>query len=188
MKRAPLALALLAIAACSSTTNNTTVIAADGGPGDGADASTPPPPPPPPPLDAGSDAGPAPTNPYGAPYPMLHLGTTARQGSTPGNVIPNYFFQGYHPNDTTQSTVSLADFYDPLQKKYDVVLIVLGTAWDPNTRAMVQAASTSTRKIVTVIALAEGANVGEAATFADVTAFQKLFRRRRTCSIRASRS
>jgi hypothetical protein len=85
-------------------------------------------------VDSGSLAA---TNPYGVPYPTANLGTQARSGTTPGNVIQNFTFLGYaNPTPGTltddkgsPTQISLADFYDPANKKYKVLHINASAMW-----------------------------------------------------------
>ena len=43
----------------------------------------------------GNSTGTVETNSYGKPYPTRNLGTEARSGSRPGNIMRNFKFQGY---------------------------------------------------------------------------------------------
>jgi hypothetical protein len=72
-------------------------------------------------------------NPYGVPYPTGNLGTNARAGSKPGNVIRNHKFQGYVFENGTLDTsalreIKLADYYDPQGQLGYKVLHIFGAA------------------------------------------------------------
>lgn len=72
-----------------------------------------------------------PTNPDGVPYPTDGLGGRERGAGHPGDRIPNLAFQAYVDGDRSKGlqTVSLADFYDPQQKRYKVLDIEVSASW-----------------------------------------------------------
>src|SRR5688572_5456105 len=75
---------------------------------------------------AGRDA-----NPDGVPYPTDSLGGIERASNRPGQRIPNFTFQAYVNGDRAKGlqTVSLADFYDPEQKRHRVLDIQISQVW-----------------------------------------------------------
>jgi hypothetical protein len=95
-------------------------------------------------FDDGDVAGHA-NNPDGLPYPTGQFGAQPRQGSIPGDTIPNFVFRGYVDGDTSGDlkTVSLADFYDPSGERNVVLHLMAAAMWCPvcadETDAMVAA-------------------------------------------------
>jgi hypothetical protein len=88
-------------------------------------------------TDGGGQMGLAPagsghdSNPDGVVYPGAPYGHNARAGTTAGNIIQNYKFLGY-PNGNPGAglqTVSLADYYDPCQKRYKMLHITVAGVW-----------------------------------------------------------
>jgi hypothetical protein len=73
------------------------------------------------------------SNPDGLAYPSpaVGYGHNARAGATPGSIIANYKFLGYPNADRTMGlqTISLADYYDPCQKRYKMVHITVAGVW-----------------------------------------------------------
>ncbi|HEY5242208.1 MAG TPA: hypothetical protein VIJ22_12105 [Polyangiaceae bacterium] len=163
------ALALAMLAACSSSTPADT---GDSGPacdpcGDDGDSST---------STAGHDS-----NPEGVPYPSPSggYGHTARSGNTPGSIIQNFKFLGYLNGDKTQpmTTISLADYYDPCNKRYKILHLSVAAVWcepcNEETDAVVAdiGASSSVLKndgVVFVQALDDGPTEGTPATVSDL--------------------
>ncbi len=77
------------------------------------------------------------TNPDGVPYPRKNIGFRARQGATPGLVIPNIgFVVGTKPQETTAHEVQLADVFDPDGKSHDIVAILGVTFWGSDSRRL----------------------------------------------------
>jgi len=115
------ALALATLAACSSSTP-----AADNGdaatcdPCDDGGGGTM--------TTAGHDA-----NPEGVAYPSPAggYGHLPRSGNTPGSIIQNFKFLGYINGDMSQplTTISLADYYDPCNKRYKVLHLSVAALW-----------------------------------------------------------
>ncbi len=72
-----------------------------------------------------------PQNPDGVPYPEDHGGSTARAGTRIGDRIPNLAFQGYVDGDRASGlrTISLADFYDPDQKRHKLLHLQAAATW-----------------------------------------------------------
>jgi hypothetical protein len=89
------------------------------------------------------------SNPDAVAYPTDDLGGRARSGSTPGNRIPNFTFRGY-PNSERSSglkVVSLADYFDPEQRRNKVLHIVAAVAWCPHCAAQTQAMVAATAQL-----------------------------------------
>lgn len=74
-------------------------------------------------------------NPDGIPYPSPQngFGRTARSGSTPGSLMQNFAFLGFPHGDTSQGLqrITLADYYDPMNKRYKVLRINAAAVWCP---------------------------------------------------------
>ena len=70
-------------------------------------------------------------NPDGVPYPTDHLGGTKHAATRPGDRIPNFTFQAYVDGDRAAGlkTISLADFYDPTQKRFKVLDLQVSATW-----------------------------------------------------------
>jgi hypothetical protein len=144
--------ALMAGAACSSS----------GGAGNGAG-------------DVDSGAG-TETNPDGVPYPSPAggYGHTARSGSTPGSVLQNFKFQGYVDSNVASglTTISMADYYDPCNKRYKMIHITVASVWcvgcDQETTAIVAAKSQLDSEQVVVLQALDESTVGKPATDTDL--------------------
>jgi len=139
------------------------------------------------------DAGCVPTldeNPYCEPYPTSNLGTMARGGTgsaaPPGDVIQNFMFQGYanpHQGSPTVEaeapvTIGLADFYDPHNRKYELLHLSVVASWcgpaNLEAVALVGAAATLAEKGVVILqALDEGPTMGVGATLGDLKSWMK---------------
>jgi hypothetical protein len=116
-------------------------------------------------------------NPDGVPYPApaSGYGRTARSGSAPGSVIQNFKFLGFLNGDNTQplTTISLADYYDPCNKRYKLLHLTVAAVWcqpcNQETNALVAAKSSLAQQQVVVIqALDDGPTVGVPATMNDL--------------------
>jgi hypothetical protein len=130
-------------------------------------------------VDGGSTVGSGhDANPDGVPYPNPPggYGHNARAGSTPGSVVANYKFLGYpDPADTSGclQTISLADYYDPCQKRYKMLHITVAGVWSTpcsvETDALVAGAqSLRSHGIVVLQAIDDGATEGVSATLSDL--------------------
>lgn len=124
--------------------------------------------------DAGTDV-----NPDGVAYPVppapACYGRTARTGSTPGSIIANFKFQGYVNGDVSQglTTISLADYYDPCNKRYKMIHLSVAAVWcvpcGQETDAFVAAQSSlASQGIVVLQALDDGPSEGMPATVSDL--------------------
>ncbi len=109
------------------------------------------------------------------PYPSSSIGRKARAGSTPGNVIENFTFQGYPNADESKGLqpISLADYYDPCGKRIKMLHLTVAGAWcvpcAEETDSLVAAKAQLASERVTVIqALGDGPIEGMAATTADL--------------------
>ncbi len=71
------------------------------------------------------------TNPDGLAYPTDHLGGTPHRGKVAGDRIPNFTFEGYVDGDRAAGlkTISLADYFDPQQKRNKVLHIEVSAVW-----------------------------------------------------------
>jgi hypothetical protein len=134
------------------------------------------------PCDPGSSGGTSTAgghdaNPDGVPYPQpaSGYGRTPRTGNTPGSVIQNFKFLGYPNADSSQGlqTISLADYYDPCNKRYKMIHLSVAAVWcqpcNQETDAMVGAkAQLDSEQIVVLQALDDGATVGQPAQQSDL--------------------
>jgi hypothetical protein len=155
--------------ACSSGSSGTTTTGTTGptcnptcGTGSGSGGTT----------TSGHDA-----NPEGVAYPNPSggYGRTARAGNTPGSVIQNFKFLGFLNGDNTQplTTVSLADYFDPCNKRFKLLHITVAAVWcqpcNQETDALVAAKDQLAQEGVVVIqALDDGPTVGVPATLNDL--------------------
>lgn len=80
---------------------------------------------------ADPDVTPAAANPDGVAYPTDHLGGQKRSGKIPGDRIPNLAFHGYVDGDRSKGlqTISLADYYDPQNKRWKLLHIEVAATW-----------------------------------------------------------
>jgi hypothetical protein len=71
------------------------------------------------------------SNPEGVPYPTDNLGGAERAGGRPGQRVPNFTFQAYPDGDRSAGlrSVSLADYYDPTQKRFKLLDIQVSATW-----------------------------------------------------------
>ena len=71
------------------------------------------------------------TNPDGLAYPTDHLGGTPHHSKIAGDRIPNFTFQAYVDGDRAAGlkSVSLADYFDPQQKRNKVLHIEVSAVW-----------------------------------------------------------
>lgn len=90
-------------------------------------------------------------------------------------VMQNYTFQGYKLADVSQGlqSVSLADYYDPCQKRLKLLHITVGAVWcgpcNQETDAFVAAKSSlDSQRVVVIQALDDGATFGTPATDQDL--------------------
>ena len=117
-------------------------------------------------------------SPEGAPYPTGHVGTHARRGSTPGNTIPNFAFQGYVGSDRAAGLkpVSLADYFDPAAAHHKVLHIAVAAAWCATcaTEAdtlVALAPALGDEGAVFLLAMVEGREPGKGPTLGDFDAW-----------------
>ena len=70
-------------------------------------------------------------NPDGIAYPTDNLGGRPRSGKRAGDRIPNFTFQAYVDGDRAAGlkTVSLADYFDPDQKRNKTLHIEVSAVW-----------------------------------------------------------
>ncbi|MDF2695881.1 MAG: hypothetical protein K0S65_4264 [Labilithrix sp.] len=70
------------------------------------------------------------TNPDGVPYPTDRVGGQKRSGKTPGDRMPNFSFRAYRNGRAGGlETVSLAEYFDPDQKRNKVLHIQVAATW-----------------------------------------------------------
>ena len=71
------------------------------------------------------------TNPDGLAYPTDHVGGTAHHSKIAGDRIPNFTFAAYVDGNRTGGlkTVSLADYFDPQQRRNKVLHIEVSAVW-----------------------------------------------------------
>jgi hypothetical protein len=136
------------------------------------------------PCTDGGSSGIAPTgsghnaNPDGVAYPSpaVGYGHLARAGATPGSIIANYKFLGY-PDPTKAGgalqTISLADYYDPCQKRYKMIHVTVAGVWcnpcNMETKDLVANEQTlAADKIVVLQAIDDGGTEGIPATQTDL--------------------
>ena len=117
---------------------------------------------PPPPFDDVDVAG-REANPDGLAYPTNDLGGTPRNKTTPGKRFPNLSFQGYPDSDRSNGlqVVSMADSFDPDQKRNKLMHFVGAVVWCPHCQAETRAMAASdaglrAKGVVTVETLMEG--------------------------------
>jgi len=117
------------------------------------------------------------TNPEGVAYPSPAggYGHTARTGSTPGDIIQNFKFLGFLDGDNTKpmTTISLADYYDPCNKRYKMIHLSVAAVWcvpcNDETTAIVAAKSQlDSEGVVVLQALDDGPTQGTPATTNDL--------------------
>jgi hypothetical protein len=89
------------------------------------------------------------TNPEGLPYPTDNLGGHERAGGRPGQRIPNLTFQAYVDGDRAAGlkTISLADYFDPAQKRFKVIDLQVAATWCTVCSAVVSATLPAKEKL-----------------------------------------
>jgi hypothetical protein len=117
------------------------------------------------------------SNPDGVAYPSPTngYGHNARAGTTAGSIIANYKFLGY-PNANPAGglqTVSLADYYDPCQKRYKMLHITVAGVWcNPCNMETIDLVANETTLagdgIVVLQAIDDGGTEGVPATLTDL--------------------
>jgi hypothetical protein len=116
-------------------------------------------------------------NPDGVPYPSsaAGYGHTPRAGAHPGSIIENFKFLGYPNADKSQGlqTISLADYYDPCNKRFKVLHLSVAGVWcvpcNEETSALVAAKTTlDAEHVVLLQALDDGPTMGVPATLSDL--------------------
>jgi hypothetical protein len=115
------------------------------------------------------------SNPDGVAYPTVNIGKNARSGSTAGNVIQNFKFLGYPNADASGGlqTISLADYYDPCQKRAKMLHITVAGVWCTYCNAetsdiVADKTQLDSEHIVILQALDDGLAVGVPATQANL--------------------
>jgi hypothetical protein len=142
--------------------------------------------------DAGSSGIASPSsghdvNPDGVAYPKLAIGKNARSGTStkpiPGNVIQNFKFLGYPNADPSKGlqTISLADYYDPCQKRAKMLHITVAGVWCTYCNAetsdiVADKAQLDSERIIILQALDDGLAVGVPATQANLNYWVSVHR------------
>jgi hypothetical protein len=121
-------------------------------------------------------------NPDGQAYPTEHLGGQPRAGSYRGARIPNFSFQAYPDSNIAGGlkTISLADYYDPGQKRAKVLHLMVAAVWCPicdgMTREMLPLKTElANRDVVIVQVLMDGKRYGIAPSLNDVASWINRF-------------
>ncbi len=141
-------------------------------------------------ADGGTPSGVAPptsghnVNPDGVAYPVPAggYGHSPRSGNIRGNVIQNFKFLGYPDPTNTSSglqTISLADYYDPCQKRYKLLHLTVAGVWctpcNMETDAIVAAKSQlASENIIVLQALDDGPVMGTPAGVRDLNNWLNL--------------
>lgn len=114
------------------------------------------------------DLPPIEVNPDGIPYPTDHIGGLERTAFRPGDRIPNITFKGYKDGNRAAglTNLSLADYYDPEQKRHKVLHLQLAATWcsicSSELEATVSVAEQlKTRGIVFLEVVVSGATAGK---------------------------
>ena len=111
-------------------------------------------------------------NAYGVAYPTKNIGYRMRTATSLGSVVPNLQFAGYALGAFSQSTVELADVFDPEGRTHDIVAIVLTGAWDPFSKAtMDNLKAAPPKRVALVVALGEGMEPSKPATVQDLASW-----------------
>src|SRR5262249_21136130 len=107
------------------------------------------------------------TNPDGLPYPTDHIGALKRNGLHPGDRMPNFTFRAYRNGRAGGlETVSLAEYYDPQQKRNKVLHIQVAATWCAICSSELEATVTVTeplkeRGVVFMEVIVSGATAGK---------------------------
>ncbi len=114
-------------------------------------------------------------NPDGVPYPSSTGGHNARVGSTPGNVIQNFTFQGYLDADKSKGlqSISLADYYDPCGKSRKLLHLTVAGAWcvpcgDETDTLVASKAQLASERVTVIQVLGDGPTQSVTATVTDL--------------------
>lgn len=117
-------------------------------------------------------------NPDGVAYPTDDIGPNQRVTGRYGQRIPNLTFQGYPASDKAGGlkTISLADYYDPQNKRYKLLHVMLAGSWcticQGQTKEMVpEMPELGQQGLVTVQALVNGPAVGYGPQLVDLDAW-----------------
>ncbi len=114
------------------------------------------------------------TNPDGLPYPADHIGGRKRSGTRPGDRMPNLTLRSYRNGRADGlETISLAEYFDPDQKRNKVLHIQVAATWCAICSAELEATVTVTeplkeRGVVFLEILVSGATAGEGPSLEEV--------------------
>jgi hypothetical protein len=117
------------------------------------------------------------TNPDGDPYPTDRLGGTKRGLRRPGDRIPNFAFRAYRSGrGAGLETVSLAEYYDPQQKRHKLLHLQVAATWCAICSAELTATMTVVdplrqRGVVFVEVIVSGATAGKGPSLDEVDAW-----------------
>jgi hypothetical protein len=117
------------------------------------------------------------TNPDGEPYPTDHLGGRKRTATRPGDRLPNFTFRAYRNGRANGlETVSLAEYYDPQQKRNKVLHIQVAATWCAICSSELDATVTVTeplkqRGVVFLEVVVSGATAGKGPSLSEVDAW-----------------
>lgn len=157
----------LLLAACSSDDPPSTPAGSSGTSGDQGGVTG---------EGVGSEASAPDKNAKGDPYPTEDIGVK------PGKVISNFKFVGYKDAAVGGGLkpISLAEYYDPTGETYKMIHIQAAGSWCSACRGETKALVTikkdlDDRKVVWLVALAEGATGGSASTQKDLDLWIKDF-------------
>jgi hypothetical protein len=122
-------------------------------------------------------------NPDGVPYPSDDLGGRPRDSTGPGARIPNFSFRGYPDSIVSGGlqVVSLADAFDPEQRRNKVLYLVAAVAWCPHCAAITQAMTAAAPELrsegcVMLQTLMEPAHPSDAMRLSDLGGWVDRFR------------
>lgn len=116
-------------------------------------------------------------NPDGEPYPTDHIGGRKRTGTRVGDRMPNFTFKAYRNGRANGlETISLAEYYDPQQKRNKVLHIQVAATWCAICSSELEATVSVTeplkkRGVVFLEVLVSGATAGKGPSLAEVDAW-----------------
>lgn len=117
------------------------------------------------------------TNPEGEPYPTDRIGSRKRTATRAGERMPNFTFRAYrNGRDHGLETVSLAEYFDPSQRRHKVLHIQVAATWcaicSSELEATVSVAEAlKERGVVFLEVLVSGATAGMGPSLAEVDAW-----------------
>jgi hypothetical protein len=119
-----------------------------------------------------------PTNPDGDPYPTDRIGGVKRSASRHGDRMPNLTFRAYRSGRAGGlETVSLAEYYDPKQKRNKVLHLQIAATWCAICSSELEATLTvsdrlkTERGVVFLEVVVSGATAGKGPSLSEVDAW-----------------